>query len=265
MAISRELYRERRNKNLCTTCGEPAQANKAMCLKHAKRILEKQRATTNKRISQGLCSMCGKNPPAPRRERCQQCLDVKKLDSKINRTPLIRQRIKNGLCTSCGKSKTTPNKLCDECSQKYNASARLKEQQRKIDNLCTKCGENPPKINRRKCLSCLEIDRQWRNQPEIINKTRGKRQKLKQEVMNKYGGKCNCCGIKELSFLNIDHVNGNGRAHLKSIDKEGGHRFYRWLLANDSSSEFQVLCFNCNMSKHLSGGTCAHKLNTFGV
>lgn len=265
MAISRKLYWERKSKNLCTICGKSAKINKSLCLEHANKVLEKQRTTAKERIEQGLCSMCGKCPPADKKQRCKQCLEAKKLDSKTNRAPLIQQRIKDGLCTSCGQSKTTSNKLCDKCSRKYNTSARFKDQQRKINKLCTKCGNNPPEDNRRKCLACLEIDKKWRNKPDIIKKQKEKRQVLKRKVMDTYGGKCRCCGIKEITFLNIDHINGNGNKHRKEIKRSSGEAFYKWLVDQNFPDYLQILCYNCNMSKYLNGGTCAHKNKHIGV
>lgn len=56
----------------------------------------------------------------------------------------------------------------------------------------------------------------------------------------------------------IDHVNGGGNAHRRSI---GGTtactvRFYRWLEVNNYPEGFQVLCHNCNFAK--SHGGCPH-------
>jgi len=78
--------------------------------------------------------------------------------------------------------------------------------------------------------------------------------------LKSYGGKCVCCGETEPTFLAIDHINGNGNAHRRELRKAGS-TFNTWLIKNDFPDAFQILCHNCNMSKRLLGGICAHHLN----
>lgn len=56
-------------------------------------------------------------------------------------------------------------------------------------------------------------------------------------------------------MLTIDHMNNDGAAHRREI---GNRRIYEWLERNGYPSGFQVLCFNCNMARHLNGGECPH-------
>ena len=74
-----------------------------------------------------------------------------------------------------------------------------------------------------------------------------------------YGGKCVCCGEKELKFLVLDHVNNDGAKQRKEMVSKNGWRFYRWLRLNNYPDRFklQVLCANCNMAKAYFGG-CPH-------
>lgn len=72
---------------------------------------------------------------------------------------------------------------------------------------------------------------------------------------------CNCCGEKELKFLSIDHVNGGGNEHRRSmgrVDGKGGN-ISHWIRKNNFPDGFQVLCHNCNMAKGFYG-VCPHKL-----
>lgn len=78
---------------------------------------------------------------------------------------------------------------------------------------------------------------------------------IRKEVINKYGGKCACCGEYRLEFLAIDHVNGGGSLQRSSGMK--GSKFYRWLYKNEVSLEYRVLCHNCNVSFGLYG-YCPH-------
>lgn len=86
------------------------------------------------------------------------------------------------------------------------------------------------------------------------------RHKLKQEVIDHYGGKCFCCGETILDFLCIDHIDGGGNQHRKEQKMSGGSGFHEWLKKNAFPEGFQTACHNCNFSKHKNKGVCAHKL-----
>ncbi len=129
----------------------------------------------------------------------------------------------------------------------------------------------------------LEYDRQYRakNREKLAayrrqwiakNKTtwsaywRGYRQRLKFEVLSHYARgppKCACCGESLIEFLTLNHVNGDGATHRRSLTipgamknrrgkigsgQTGGHRFYSWLkqMGYPSDIELNVLCWNCN-------------------
>jgi hypothetical protein len=90
--------------------------------------------------------------------------------------------------------------------------------------------------------------------------------KLKREVMDYYGGRCACCGETELTFLTIDHIDGNGAEHRREMASATGTRWgqagaptYRWLRKNGFPDGFQVLCANCNCGRHWNGGVCPHQ------
>jgi hypothetical protein len=85
-----------------------------------------------------------------------------------------------------------------------------------------------------------------------------RRKELKQEVIKHYGGVCACCGVEELPFLTIDHVDNNGADHRRETNTIGGSSFYYWLQKNNYPEGFQVLCWNCNTGKHINGGICPH-------
>ena len=78
---------------------------------------------------------------------------------------------------------------------------------------------------------------------------------LRRQVLEHYGGLCQCCGETQYEFLAIDHINGGGRAHRRSIP---GQSVYRWLRKHDFPPGFQVLCHNCNMAKAFYG-KCPHQ------
>jgi len=96
--------------------------------------------------------------------------------------------------------------------------------------------------------------------------------KIKYQAMLGYSKKagkkkptCNCCGITELDFLNIDHIKGkNEMMKNKTLRKIGynsrrsGRHLGRWLIKNNFPNGFQVLCFNCNVARELYR-VCPHK------
>ncbi len=88
------------------------------------------------------------------------------------------------------------------------------------------------------------------------------RLKVRNDVINHYGGKCACCGENTLEFMTIDHIENNGAQHRKQVmgnSRNSGWKFYKWLRQNNYPKEFQVLCFNCNMGRSLNNGICPHK------
>ena len=83
------------------------------------------------------------------------------------------------------------------------------------------------------------------------------RNKIREEVLIHYGGKCVCCGEEKKEFLVLDHINGGGNEHRRKIGLGGGS-MTRWIRDNNFPDFFQVLCHNCNMSKSLYG-YCPHQ------
>lgn len=89
-----------------------------------------------------------------------------------------------------------------------------------------------------------------------MKKTRDRNREL---VLTHYGGnppKCACCGEARVEFLSVDHMNGGGSRHIRSIG--GGNMFYRWLVKNGFPPGFQILCMNCNCAKGRYG-RCPHE------
>lgn len=66
--------------------------------------------------------------------------------------------------------------------------------------------------------------------------------------------KCACCGEEKIEFLSIDHINGGGHKHRKSI---GGQKIDQWLLQQGFPDGFRILCHNCNQALG-NYGYCPH-------
>lgn len=79
---------------------------------------------------------------------------------------------------------------------------------------------------------------------------------IKDFVIDGYGGKCACCGKTDRDFLQLDHVNGGGSKMSKEKNKMWHYRDAR---DRNFPPDYQVLCSNCNMSKHFGKGVCVHQ------
>lgn len=66
----------------------------------------------------------------------------------------------------------------------------------------------------------------------------------KLEVLTHYGdGKLACvlCGFDDVRALSIDHINGGGAKHIRSLHKP----FYQWLIEEAYPIGYRTLCMNC--------------------
>lgn len=75
------------------------------------------------------------------------------------------------------------------------------------------------------------------------------------EVLLSYGGECACCGETRYEFLEIDHINKNGKEHREEMR---GAKIHNWLIAHGYPEGFRVLCSNCNQSL-AKYGYCPHQ------
>jgi len=72
---------------------------------------------------------------------------------------------------------------------------------------------------------------------------------------------CACCGERELTFLTLDHVNGDGAQHRRSLSADTGASFYRALkmLGYPDDPPLEVVCQNCNYGRWAGKGVCPHR------
>ena len=133
---------------------------------------------------------------------------------------------------------------------------------------CESCGtefeESKCQTGRQKYCSVKCRNISWRkiNTNNMLEIKRGYHrtyaEKIRMRCLIHYGGLppvCSCCGENKVEFLGIDHINGHGNEHRKSMK---GTNIYRWLIKNDFPEGYQVLCHNCNLSKGFYG-YCPHK------
>ncbi len=84
-----------------------------------------------------------------------------------------------------------------------------------------------------------------RHKGEILSKSKAYRRGVKIRIFEALGETCVICGFSNKFALQIDHVNGGGYRHRKSV---GTTRYYGDILRRiqAGSKNFQILCANCN-------------------
>jgi len=147
--------------------------------------------------------------------------------------------------------------LCSAHYQQEVARARMG------GGVCSACGaDRGPYRKNPLCRSCHAVRvKSWRERnPEKAREVsarsaqRSHRQR-RLRVIEAYGGRCVCCGVTDIPFLTVDHVNGGGNKQRRE-NKFSTTSFYRWLETHSFPSQFQLLCHNCNFAK--SHGGCPH-------
>jgi hypothetical protein len=151
---------------------------------------------------------------------------------------------------------------------------------KQLAGLCTYCGKEPAfagtiacekhLLERRiydvryrkksKIISSASTHRWYiKNRAKVLAHTAEKVRRLKQEVVNAYGGQCVCCGETELVFLTLDHKNNDGAQDRRMRKTNGsGYGLYTRLKREGFPNTFQVLCANCNWGKYVLG-RCPHE------
>lgn len=128
--------------------------------------------------------------------------------------------------------------------QEYKRQYHLENRERLVAKSKSWVESNPDKR--------LAYARQWVKDNAEKNRAyqRKYRLKLKSETFERYGGEiCACCSETGIQFLTLDHIDGDGAAHRKSIGSSGGREFYQWLKTNGYPPGYQVLCWNCNSAR----------------
>src|SRR5439155_21290455 len=90
-------------------------------------------------------------------------------------------------------------------------AAKMREYREKwiASGICTRCGVKPADEGHRHCGECRIRDKEWsEGRRDLWPAEKSKeRSKLRREVIESYGNKCQCCGETQYEFLTINHVN----------------------------------------------------------
>jgi hypothetical protein len=88
--------------------------------------------------------------------------------------------------------------------------------------------------------------------PDSAIQRRARRDADRVAVFAHYGTVCACPGCGATEDLTIDHPDGDGQEHRRAVagnPHQGGHEFYRRLIAQGFPDGLQTMCGPCNKSK----------------
>lgn len=108
---------------------------------------------------------------------------------------------------------------------------------------------------------CKQCKRKWRleklkdQEYAISNRLRHQQRtkRIRNDVINEYGGKCVNCGINDYRILCIDHVNNDG--YMERKNNPNTLKIYLFLeRIGCPKDRYQLLCHHCNFLKRLNKG-----------
>lgn len=106
-------------------------------------------------------------------------------------------------------------------------------------------------LSQRRCQECVRTE----TQGSAHRQYRRTRYRVLKHYCDNKEPTCACCGEDKVEFLAIDHINGGGNKHRKSV---GNNSLFRWLKSNNYPEGYRVLCNNCNFSLG-AYGYCPHQ------
>ena len=198
-----------------------------------------------KREFGSLCSECRPKRNAANRAQYQKAGQRAYREQEEKRRALLAQSVPEGTkrCRTClnvkassefwiQPNKTTrisggPSNYCDGCRTK-----RREDMQR-----------------RRETWTAEQREKHRASQRRIAAG-------IKKQVIEHYGGTCACCGVSEIEFLTLDHINRDGA--LERAGGINGSRFYRYVIRKGFPNTYRCLCWNCNWA-NFAYGYCPHQ------
>jgi hypothetical protein len=155
---------------------------------------------------------------------CANCNLIKKIErrefgSRTYRQPPLTERVlRRGTFTT---------KRCPRC-ETIKQVAEFSRSAARSDGLSGFC---------RECMNAIHAESARRHRVELL------------KVL---GGECLSCGFANQLALQVDHVNGNGSAHRRSVGNSHACTLLR--LVKENPDDYQLLCANCNVIKrHVNG------------
>lgn len=193
-----------------------------------------------------MCTKCGVEKPVTEFGKdasrkggyyiyCRECVKTARDENKLHVKPIPDTKIRSG----CGIEKSIANFSKKSISRDgYNWDCRA----------CTKTDwDNWSKVEENRQYIKAEARKRNANRRDIV---------IGHYSNEKFICACLGCGENTREFLCLDHINGFGNEHSRSLGGSCGS-MYNWVIQNNFPDMFQVLCFNCNFAKSAHKG-CPH-------
>lgn len=150
------------------------------------------------------------------------------------------------------------SKVCGVCKEDLPITEFTKDSARK-DGLRYQCRKCIRAYNQNNRVWARPYYQQYRDthKEETRARTKKSRKTLRTTILELLGNVCACCGDTTYEFLAVDHINGGGNQHRKSL--KNPCTIYRQIRDDPEFRKlFQVLCHNCNCSRGFHG-YCPHE------
>ena len=172
--------------------------------------------------------------------------------------------------------------------RKRRAEAALRKyHERRLAGICVACGLKPPVAKVLRCADCRKVrkatsNKQKVNRPEgycrqcltreavagitscsicrerCSKKSAAQRRIVRLEVIERYGGRCVCCGNSNPKYLELDHKNDDGNVEREALPSSiRGARYFKMVLSQPKREDLQILCANCHGAKRYGGCTAS--------
>ena len=163
-----------------------------------------------------------------------------------------KKRLATGLCQDCGVDKEDKGRpTCERCRGLRRKAQIRKRETRNKKGCCANCNETMP-FDREAtlCVSCMG---------KVSERSRLRRKKIRQGVVEMYGGSCEECGEDHPATLSLHHVNGDGNKHRRELGIKSQASITIWRHVYNAHKNgggvgyaLQLLCFNCHAKKDLA-------------
>lgn len=160
------------------------------------------------------------------------------------------------LCFTCKKQPRVYGSYCRDCNKVRSKANYEKNKVERKKNSRTYYAANREHYNaydRERYHRTRKF--QERNKEQVRIATRAYMIRLRNTVIDGYGGSCSCCKEDTPEFLAVDHVNNNGAEERKSTPHS---TMLRKIIKDNFPSTYQLLCHNCNSAKGFYGA-CPHQ------
>lgn len=85
-----------------------------------------------------------------------------------------------------------------------------------------------------------------KNQQKRLETNKRRWATIRAEMIQAYGGYCQCCGETTPEFLTLDHINGGGTVHRKQFKNDYWKMFRELSRLGWPKDKYRLLCMNCN-------------------